>query len=133
MPAYRERVLAYAPAVARHSVRLAAGVFLGYDFHLGPDGPQLIEINSNAGGALLNRMPVARTAGVLCVGGADAAGRRRRSRRFLAMFRDEWRLARRRGAARPLARIAIVDEAPAEQYLAPEFELFRQLFDRERH
>jgi hypothetical protein len=34
--------------------RPPAGVFLGYDFHLGPDGPQLIEINSNAGGALLN-------------------------------------------------------------------------------
>jgi hypothetical protein len=53
LPAYRERVLAYAPAIARHSPA-AAGVFLGYDFHLGPDGPQLIEINSNAGGALLN-------------------------------------------------------------------------------
>jgi hypothetical protein len=53
LPAYRERVLAYAPAIARHSPA-AAGVFLGYDFHLGPDGPQLIEVNSNAGGALLN-------------------------------------------------------------------------------
>jgi hypothetical protein len=29
----------------------------------------------------------------------------------------------------PLKRIAIVDENPAEQYLAPEFELFRQLFE----
>ena len=30
------------------------GVFFGYDFHLGADGPQLIEINTNAGGVLLN-------------------------------------------------------------------------------
>jgi hypothetical protein len=45
---------------------------------------------------------------------------------FVAMFRDEWRLAR--GDA-PLSRIAIVDEAPATQYLAPEFELFRRLFE----
>jgi hypothetical protein len=35
LPAYRERVLAYAPPLARHSPA-AAGVFLGYDFHLGP-------------------------------------------------------------------------------------------------
>ena len=45
---------------------------------------------------------------------------------FVAMFREEWRLAR--GNA-PLRRIAIVDEAPQTQFLAPEFELFRQLFE----
>ena len=45
---------------------------------------------------------------------------------FVAMFREEWRLAR---GETPLVRIAIVDEAPATQYLAPEFELFRQLFE----
>ena len=27
---------------------------MGYDFHLGSDGPQLIEVNTNAGGAFLN-------------------------------------------------------------------------------
>ncbi|MCP4901009.1 MAG: hypothetical protein GY906_28910, partial [bacterium] len=27
------------------------GVFFGYDFHTTPDGPRLIEINTNAGGA----------------------------------------------------------------------------------
>jgi hypothetical protein len=27
---------------------------MGYDFHLSPDGPRLIEINTNAGGAFLN-------------------------------------------------------------------------------
>jgi hypothetical protein len=50
---------------------------------------------------------------------------------FLAMFRDEWRLAR--GESSPLTRIAIVDTRPAEQYLAPEFELFRVLFETQRH
>ena len=30
------------------------GVFMGYDFHLSDEGPKLIEINTNAGGALLN-------------------------------------------------------------------------------
>jgi hypothetical protein len=48
---------------------------------------------------------------------------------LVAMFRDEWRLAQRDGVARPLASIAIVDAVPEQQYLAPEFELFRQLFE----
>jgi len=51
--AYRERVLCWAPQTARTDFG-PLGVFLGYDFHLGPSGPQLIEINTNAGGALLN-------------------------------------------------------------------------------
>ena len=45
---------------------------------------------------------------------------------FMAMFREEWRLAR---GSTPLGCIAIVDESPATQYLQPEFELFRQLFE----
>ena len=53
LPAFRERVMAWAPASARFEPA-ACGVFLGYDFHPGPTGPQLIEINTNAGGAALN-------------------------------------------------------------------------------
>ncbi|MDH3466110.1 MAG: hypothetical protein OES26_09405, partial [Gammaproteobacteria bacterium] len=50
---YRDRVLAAAPSSARHDFG-PRGVFFGYDFHLGAAGPQLIEINTNAGGVLLN-------------------------------------------------------------------------------
>ena len=117
LPAYRARVLAQAPAIARLPVR-ARGAFLGYDFHLTPDGPRLIEINTNAGGGLLN-------AYLLAAHGHAAEGARVRDD-FVAMFREEWRLER---GERPLARIAIVDEEPAGQFLAPEFELFRQLFE----
>ena len=53
LPAWAGRVLDWAPQAARHACG-AAGVFMGYDFHLGKDGPQLIEINTNAGGGLLN-------------------------------------------------------------------------------
>ncbi len=53
LPAWAERVLAWAPEAARHETA-AASVFMGYDFHLGEAGPQLIEINTNAGGGLLN-------------------------------------------------------------------------------
>ena len=37
--------------LARSIEHLKAGFFMGYDFHLGPDGPRLIETNTNAGGA----------------------------------------------------------------------------------
>ena len=121
--AWRERVLGHAPAIARHRAA-AAGVFLGYDFHLGADGPRLIEINTNAGGALLNaKLLRAQTA--CCTPAAMLPGRAPEER-FVDMFREEW--ARSRGDV-PLSRIAIVDEAPAAQFLAPEFELFRQLFE----
>jgi hypothetical protein len=121
--AWRERVLGHAPAIARHRAA-AAGVFLGYDFHLGSDGPRLIEINTNAGGALLNaKLLRAQTA---CCTPAATLPAKAPEALFVDMFREEW--ARSRGEA-PLARIAIVDSAPAAQFLAPEFELFRQLFD----
>lgn len=127
--AFREYALSLAPPVARidHGTR---GAFLGYDFHLGADGPQLIEINTNAGGALLN-VALSRAQRACCVEVQDAlaapgAGEGAEAA-FVAMFRSEWKL--QRGAA-PLSRIAIVDANPASQYLYPEFLMFRELFER---
>ncbi|MBS1230321.1 MAG: hypothetical protein H6R17_3598 [Proteobacteria bacterium] len=121
--AWRQRVLGHAPEIAGHRAA-AAGVFLGYDFHLGSDGPRLIEINTNAGGALLNaKLLRAQTA---CCTPAVPQPDKTPEERFVEMFREEW--ARSRGEA-PLTRIAIVDQTPATQFLAPEFELFRQLFE----
>lgn len=54
LPSYRREVLARAPAIARHDPGGAIGVFFGYDFHLRGDDVGLIEINTNAGGAMLN-------------------------------------------------------------------------------
>ncbi len=117
LPAYQAQVLAQAPEIARMPVK-AHGVFMGYDFHLAVDGPKLIEINTNAGGGLLN-------AYLLAAHGHAAAGADVRAA-FVDMFREEWRLER---GDTPLRCIAIVDEAPAGQFLAPEFELFRDLFE----
>lgn len=96
----------------------ARGAFMGYDFHLTEAGPKLIEINTNAGGGLLNAYLLA------AHGKADEGARMRDE--YVAMFRQEWRLER--GDA-PLRRIAIVDEKPAEQFLSPEFMLFKELFE----
>src|SRR5215831_6103274 len=54
-PSYRQIVLAEAPPIANVDPR-AAGVFMGFDFHITADGPKLIEINTNAGGAFLNML-----------------------------------------------------------------------------
>ena len=52
---WREAAFADAPEAALHP-SAAQGVLMGYDFHLTEKGAQLIEINTNAGGALLNMM-----------------------------------------------------------------------------
>jgi hypothetical protein len=124
---YREVVLRRAPAIASHLVA-QRGVYFGYDFHLGANGPALIEINTNAGGPLLNLL-LARAQQSCCeemnslvpAGGklAELDGA------FVAMFRNEWALAR---GSQVLRTIAIVDDDPERQFLYPEFLLFRELF-----
>ena len=130
LPAYREQTLANAPAIARAGVKGPRGAFFGYDFHLDQDHLGLIEINTNAGGAMLN-LVLARAQRACCRSmdsmlptPAQLLGF---ERRIVDMFHNEWRLA---GNSRPLASIAIVDDAPEQQYLYAEFLLFRQLFER---
>ena len=133
MPAYREQTLAAAPAIARLGVQGPRGVFFGYDFHLDQGRLGLIEINTNAGGAMLNA--VLARAQRACCDAMDAMVPTSASvlafeQRIVDMFRREWRVAGQGRAARPLASIAIVDAAPADQYLYPEFVLFQRLFER---
>jgi len=126
MPAYRQRVLAYAPATARF-IPKAHGVFFGYDFHLSPKGPQLIEVNSNAGGALLNAILIrAQTAACDSVE-VNTLASQNPEQAFVAMFVEEWQAERGR---QTLHSIAIVDENPADQFMLPEFLLFKKLFEQ---
>lgn len=134
LPAWAQQVLPGASAIAQAD-HGPLGVFMGYDFHLTPQGPQLIEINTNAGGAMLNAVLL--RAQAVCCGLDNPAlnGYRHMASLeddFVAMFRAEWDLFNRaRGQApRPLRSVAIVDEAPQSQYLAPEFALFAELFQR---
>lgn len=122
LPGYKRTVLNWAPASAYQDVG-PNGVFMGYDFHLGAAGPQLIEINSNAGGAFLNAT-LARAQLRCCSGEVDAALTEGFDAAVVAMFESEWHAQGRTG--RP-ARIAIVDENPSEQYLYPEFILAKTL------
>ncbi len=124
------------PGFKRHTegeARLQAGaqqplgVFMGYDFHLGEKGPQLIEINTNAGGAFLNAL--LRDAQSKCCRSAqdEAITQEHLQQEFYAMFQHEWQLAR---GDQPLKTIAIIDAAPEQQYLYPEFKLAQAMFAR---
>ena len=127
-PEYREAALSRAPEIAR-AAPAARGVFMGYDFHVSESGPMLIEINTNAGGALLN-VAMRRAQQACCPEVAGYLERRpsadQLEDQLFQMFMSEWRVAR---GDRPLGRIAIVDDDPASQYLLPEFLLFQRLFE----
>ena len=128
LTAYQQQVLAYAPKSAQFQPK-AAGVFLGYDFHLDQNGPRLIEINSNAGGALINLLlSKAHAACDSCPCQLDFPQHAANAEHTLVtMFQNEWQLE---GKQQPLRSIAIVDEQPQSQYMLPEFMLFQNLFAR---
>lgn len=130
MPAYREQIFATALPIARHDPGGARGVFFGYDFHLVGDRIGLVEINTNAGGAMLNAvMARAHRACASDLGQLDDAALSgpKFEAAIVEMFRSEWdRCAR----GRQLQSIAIVDVSPEGQYLYPEFIMFQQLFER---
>ena len=103
----------------------ALGVFYGYDFHLNNDGAQLIEVNTNAGGAFLNSllMESQRDAGL----SGKAVAANNLGQAFVEMFRNEWQLEH---GDISLHSIAIVDEQVEQQYLYPELLLAKKLFER---
>lgn len=129
LPAYQAHTLAQADPIARLDWG-PAGVFMGYDFHLGANGPRLIEINTNAGGALLNAA-LARAQRACCTSMAQHMDSTTRTLQldtlFVAMFQQEWQSQR---STQRLRTVAIVDDTPDQQYLAPEFALARQLMLR---
>jgi hypothetical protein len=130
LPGYRDAALAWAAPIAATDFG-PAGALMGYDFHITPAGPRLIEVNTNAGGAFLNA--VVANAQRACCGESQllATGEPLHPEfgaRIGSMFIEEWR--RQRGMGRP-ATIAIVDDAPVDQYLFPEFRLAKALLERQ--
>jgi len=128
-PSYQAAVLEWAPEIARRDFG-PHGVFMGYDFHLGTDGPKLIEVNTNAGGAFLNAfLARAQTA---CCREAEDAMRAPLIAEFepavWRMFLAEWEL---QGLANQPRTIALVDDRPEEQYLYPEFLIAQRFFERQ--
>jgi hypothetical protein len=121
--------MSWAPVIARFDPG-ARGGLLGYDFHLTDTGVQLIEINTNPGGAFLNAV-LARAQRACCSAAADLAmapvETADAEQTLLDVFEEEWRLQRE---TLPLRTIAIVDDAPQSQYLYPELLLVQQTLRR---
>lgn len=94
------------------------GLFMGYDFHISEQGPQLIEVNTNAGGGFLVAalQDAAGRAAFKC-GEAELQNEGVAAQKMVGTFLSEWRAAGRTG--RP-GMIAIVDRDPEGQYLYPD-------------
>ena len=128
LPEYCAAALSYAPPIAYRDFG-PAGALMGYDFHITPAGPQLIEVNTNAGGAFLNAV-LARAQRTCCAAGdspTEEATAATFSANILNMFLKEWRLQRGSGAPKLLA---IIDDAPEQQHLYPEFQLAKALLEQ---
>lgn len=125
---FQAEALAQAPEIAKRDFG-PRGAFMGYDFHLAADGPKLIEVNTNAGGAFLNALLV--KAQIACCAEVRDALATPDGGDFesavMRMFENEWRLQGRRSA---LGRIAVVDDRPEEQYLYPEFVLAQKFLTK---
>ncbi len=99
------------------------GLFCCYDFHLTTNGPKLIEINTNAGGALLN-YDLASAQKSLPQNAKWLFPPAFSQEKIISQFEQEWKLSQRHGS---LQHIAVVDDAPQSQFLFPEFLRFQKL------
>jgi hypothetical protein len=120
LPAYREALHDALPEVAWSDPGHAAAM-MGYDFHIGPDGPHLIEVNTNAGGGLL----------ALQAGSPEVESHitpdSRLQTRLRSMFSTEMRRFSAGRIDRPES-VVILDEEPQAQFLYPEMQAFSDFF-----
>ena len=126
LPRFQSAVMAWAPEIARFDPGSPGGL-LGLDFHLAPEGPRLIEINTNPGGVLLNALLGEAQHACMPELTLPPTEASQVEEEVMAAMLSEWRL--QRGAA-PMASVVIVDVSPEQQYLYPEFLMFRELFRR---
>lgn len=119
MPAYRALVDPELPEVARFEPGYDS-VMMGYDFHLTPEGPRLIEVNTNAGGGMLAlwaQQSLGRVAELELPG--------RLQQKLRRSFAEELR-----GQAQGWPRLSVIlDQTPAEQFLYPEMQAFARWFE----
>lgn len=123
--AWRQKILANAPPIARRDPG-NAGVLYGYDFHLHETGPQLIEINTNAGGALIVTQILREQSGC-CASGETVSPSCRAEQTDSAIIDsllNDFDMVR--GHRQPRL-IVIVDRNPLQQYLFPEFQRIAEL------
>lgn len=116
-PAYVQHVMKRTPGIKGWTgPQNTKGVFMGYDFHMTEDGPKLIEINSNAGGAFIVNM----------IEESTQTSTRAFAAKVRDMFQAEWKNS---GRDEDLKAVAIIDENPGEQYHYPDMCLAKSLLE----
>lgn len=101
------------------------GMIMGYDFHIGANGPELIEVNTNAGGAFIANelLTAAHQIYPACCGFSPLA----LNRHLLpALLVREWQSIGKHGMPETAA---IVDNSPADQYLYPDMQIAKSYFE----
>lgn len=98
-----------------------AGIFNSFDFHITPEGPRLIEINVNAGGAFLQPGIAASVPATLP--NCPYALSREPEFNPVDTLLAAWH--RHQGSGLP-QRIAVIDDAPEQQPLYPDMQLAQQ-------
>lgn len=106
-PAYARALQDVLPAAAGIDPG-APGILMGYDFHLGPEGPRLIEINNNAGGLYMGDRLWLPQPDLDCWDDALI-------NRLCGMFPEHWR------------QMAIMDEDIAQQFMYPEMQAYAEI------
>jgi len=107
--------------------KVSGGLFLGFDFHDTEEGPKLIEINTNAGGLLINSIlyevqdPCCRL--LYCK--KEMSDFTKWKEQIYNYFLQEWNLY---FPEKEWQTIAILDEDPKSQFLYPEFKIFQNIF-----
>ncbi|MBF0448916.1 MAG: hypothetical protein HQL67_12005 [Magnetococcales bacterium] len=116
-PEYLALVTPQLPEVAQYDPGHDS-VMMGYDFHLTPQGPRLIEVNTNAGGALMAWQSH-----------RDQAPKfnQRPVQLLLSTFTQEMEKFSH-GTLKKPKRIVILDSEPEKQYLYPEMLEYARLF-----
>ncbi len=126
---YQHSVLARAGITL--PVQKTHGLILGYDFHLSDEGPRLIEVNTNAGGAfIVSKLLRAVGSDFTCCYESNIYGAKSDQQSIdaflVSMFGHEFKL----GGGTALKTLAIIDEDPAEQYLYPDMLIAKSLLEK---
>lgn len=107
-------------------LKISGGLFLGFDFHETDQGPKLIEINTNAGGLLINSIlyEVQEKCCNLLYSNHEIPSFSSLGEQILTFVNQEWVL---QNIKKDLKTIIVLDEDPETQFLYPEFEVFQHI------
>ena len=122
---YRADKMNLNPGLAPWQSVTGTGMIMGYDFHIDANGPELIEVNTNAGGAFIVNEVLSATNQIYppCCGFASLELKRHLLPELLSLESES---VGRQGMS---VSAAIVDSGPTDQYLYPDMQIAKNYFE----